>query len=154
MAIVRTYKCEDCSTTFDKLHFDRSEGPPECPGCQAIAAKQTQVPAGFSIGGGTISKAGDLCQDIVERDYGMSNMRDNMREGDIAAITPPTLAPAVNNFFRPSGNVLQSAKMGAQLATREGRNPMTMIQQVSKSQAQARGATRAQVMCRPVNRVR
>lgn len=153
MPIVRSYECGDCGSKFDKLHFSRDEPPPECPGCQALSSHQTQVPAGFSIGGNA-SKAGDITQNIMEKDYGLSNFKDRQREGDVAAITPPSLAPAVNNFFRPSGNVLQSAKMGAQLATREGRNPMTMIQQVSKSQAQARGASRAQVMCRPVNRVR
>lgn len=151
MAIVRTYKCEDCDTTFDKLHFDRGEGPPPCPGCQAIASKQTQVPAGFSIGGNA-SKAGDICYDIVSKDYGMSDMNDRMREGDVAAKTPVSLAPAVTNFFRPTGNVLSAAKLGAQQATREGRNPMSMVQKAAK--VQAGGATRAQVLCRPVNRVR
>lgn len=153
MAIVRTYECGDCGTKFDKLHFDRNEPAPECPGCQALSSKQTQVPAGFSIGGNA-SKAGDICQDIVERDYGMSNMKDRLREGDVAAITPPSLQPHVTNFFKPNVNVLSAAKASAQLATREGRNPMTMVQKGAQAQSQARGGGRAQVLCRPVNRVR
>ena len=157
MAIVRTYKCDDCGTTFDKLHFDRADPPPPCPGCEAISAKQTQVPAGFSIGSNK-SKAVDLTADILEKDYGVSNFRDNMREGDTAAITPAAIAPAVNGFFnqgaRPTipgltmSNVLAQAKAGAAQSKAEGRNPVTMLQRSMKAQ----GRTNAQVICRPINK--
>ena len=148
MAIVRTYLCGECGCKFDKLHFDRSEPAPECPGCQAINSRQT--PAGFSIGG-NVSKAVDITQNILETDYKMSNIKDNLREGDIAMPTiGPSLQPVVNNFWKPSGDVIARARAGAAAAAAEGRNPMTMIQKVAK----ARGGTRAQVLCRPVNRVR
>lgn len=130
MAIVRTYECGECGYRFDKLHFDRSEPPPECPKCETIAANK--VPAGFSIGGNA-SKAGDITQHILEKDYGLTNFKDNMRTGDIAAITPPHLAPAVQNMWKPSGDIIAAAKAGARAAAAEGRNPVTMMQRVSKA---------------------
>ena len=148
MAIVRTYVCNDCGTRFDKLHFDRSEGPPECPGCQAISAKQQQVPAGFSIPG-KVGKAADICYDIASRDYGMTNMRDNLREGDIAAAPlPAKLAEASQNFFQGGGPVISMARAGARAAAAEGRNPFNIVQSAAKSKGSSR------VLCNPVNRVR
>ena len=132
MPIVRRYECGDCGCKFDKLHFDRAEPPPECPGCQALASKQTQVPAGFSIKGNT-SKAVDIAQDILEKDYGLTNFKDNMREGDIAAITPPNLDKPIRDMWKPSGDIIAAAKAGAKMAAAEGRNPLGMMQRVSKS---------------------
>lgn len=148
MAIVRTYLCGACSCRFDKLHFDRSEPAPECPGCQALNARQ--APSGFAIGGNA-SKAGDIAQNILEKDYGMTNIKDNQREGDISMPSvAPALQPVVQNFWKPTGDVMARARQSAQVATTEGRNPMTMIQRAAK----ARGTTRAQVLCKPVNSVR
>lgn len=146
MAIVRTYCCDDCGTRFDKLHFDRSEPAPECPGCQAIASRQ--VPAGFSIGGNA-AKAGDIAQDIMEKDYGLTNMRDNLRAGDIAAVTPPTLQPALQSFWKPTGDILGAAKAGAAAAKAEGSNPISLVQRAKKSSGMP-----ARVLCNPVNSVR
>lgn len=146
MAIVRTYLCEDCGTRFDKLHFDRSEPAPECPGCQALAARQ--VPAGFAIGGNA-SKAGDLAYDIMSKEYGLSNMRDNLREGDIAVVTPPALQPALQSFWKPTGDIIGAAKSGAAAAKAEGSNPISLVQRAKKSTGMP-----ARVLCHPVNMVR
>lgn len=129
MAVVRTYLCDDCGTQFDKLHFDIADPAPECPGCQALAAKQ--IPAGFSINGNA-SKAGDIAQDILEKDYGMSDIRDRQREGDLAAITPPHLQAAVRNMWKPDGAIIAAAKAGAQAARAEGSNPLMLTQRVLK----------------------
>lgn len=146
MAIVRKYACSDCGTTFEKLHFDRSEAAPECPGCQALAARQ--VPAGFAIAG-PASKAGDLCYDIMSKDMGFTDMKDRLREGDTAV---PNIAPhlqkQVEQMWKPSGAIIAAAKTGAMAAAAEGRNPVSMIQRVAKR----RGS--ASVICNPVNRVR
>lgn len=149
MAIVRTYECPDCTERtgqtfrFDKLHFDRNEPAPECPGCRALAA--VQVPAGFSIKGNA-SRAGDITQKIVEQDYGLTNMADRQREGDLAVITPPHLRPAVDNFYKASGPIIAMAKAGAAAAKAEGSNPLTLIQRVAKKRGSAR------VLCNPVAR--
>jgi hypothetical protein len=146
--------CDECGTRFDKLHFDRAEPPPPCPGCAAISARQTVVPAGFAIGS-TKSKAVDLCQDIVEKEYGMSNMRDNMREGDIAVISPPPIAQAADNFWSAGAkaapaammsSAVSAAKVSAQISNAEGRNPVKMVQNSIKQS----GRNPAKVLCRPV----
>lgn len=136
-AIVRTYVCDDCGTKFDKFHASRDEPPPECPGCQALASKQ--VPAVFHMnertprrGYGNASKAGNIAQDILEKDYGMSDIKDRQREGDLSIVTPPHLRPAVDSFFSASGPIIAAAKQGAQAASREGSNPMTIVQKAAK----------------------
>ena len=157
MAIVRTYMCDECGTKFDKLHFESSEPAPPCPGCEALSARQT--PAGFSIGT-TKGQALDITQRIVEEDYGMSNMRDNMREGDVAAIATPQINQAAATFFQQSPqraapsammqSAIASAKSGAALARAENRSPLTMIQRAAKAQ----GRQNARDMCIPLNRVK
>jgi len=147
MAIVRTYCCDLCGAKFDKLHFDRSEPPPPCPGCEALQARQ--VPAGFAITGSK-SKAVDITQNIVEKDYGLTDMRDNLREGDIAAPRLPThLQPAVDKFFSASGGLIAAAKQGAAEARSMGRNPLTMLQSAEKASGMP-----SRVLVNPVNRVR
>lgn len=143
-AIVRTYECPECTERlgapfrFDKFHMSRDEPPPECPGCQALAAKQ--VPAVFHMnerqsrkGYGTVSKAAEITQDIMEKDLGMTNFRDNMREGDQAVITPPHLQKQVDGFFSQSGPIIAAAKDGAMAAAREGTNPLSLMQKAAKS---------------------
>jgi hypothetical protein len=157
MAVVRHYECDECGCKFEKFHFEKPIQIPECPGCNAIATAQKQVPAGFSIGSDK-SKAMDLTQDILEKDYGVSNFKDNMRAGDVAAITPPPVAKAVEGFFnsgaRPTipgltmSNVLANAKAGAAQSRAEGRNPVTMLQKSMK----AAGRNNASVICRPINK--
>ena len=167
MPIVRTYQCEECSERlghvfrFDKLHFSRDEPPPECPGCQAFEAQKPapavfisnrerpvkEVPAGFKMTSNA-SKAGDITQDILEKDYGLSDIRDRQREGDLAVVTPPHLRPAVDNFFKASGPVIAAAKQGAQAAAAEGSNPFAIVQKAAKR----RGTSRVPIS--PVNRFR
>ena len=142
MAIVRTYLCGDCGTKFDKLHFNASEPAPECPGCTELASKQ--VPAGFAIGGNA-SKAGDIAQDILEKDYGMSDIKDRQREGDISAVTPPAVQAQVQKFWAPGNDVIGAAKLGAAAARADGRNPLSMVQRVGKQYGSSR------VICKPVN---
>lgn len=150
MAVVRTYECPDCTArlgkpfTFDKLHFDTSEPAPDCPGCVAFDAtpaeprqRPRRIPAGFSINGNA-SKAGDIAQNILETDYGMSDIKDRQREGDISAVTPPHLRAAIDGMWKPSGDVMAAAKVGAQAAKSEGVNPLTMTQRVAKDRGTGR----------------
>ena len=131
MAIVRTYKCGDCGAQFEHFHASRDEPAPECPGCKALESQK--VPSGFTIGGGNAAKAGDIAQDILEKEFGMSDIRDRQREGDIATITPPHLRPAVDNMWKAGGDVIAAAKAGAAAAAKEGRNPLGLMQKASKA---------------------
>lgn len=91
MPISRTYLCDDCSGQFTRLHWDRDEPAPECPYCASATARN--IPGTFNITG-VKAKAVDLAQKIAEEDFGMTNMRDNLREGDIAALPPPPIQTA------------------------------------------------------------
>ena len=82
--IYRTYECTECNTVFE-VHHDSSDDPvPDCPSCSKVLEWR---PKSFNMTGHK-SKAVDLTQKIMEEDYGMTNFKDNSREGDIAAMMP------------------------------------------------------------------
>jgi hypothetical protein len=81
--IYRTWACNDCDHEFTVL-CESSEGPPDCPNCSQVLEWR---PGLFSINGAK-SKAMDVTQNILETEFGLSNFRDNQREGDVAAIVP------------------------------------------------------------------
>lgn len=154
MAIVRTYECGDCGTRFDKLHFDRSEPPPECPGCAALAARQ--VPAGFAIGGSNVSKAVDTTYAEMER-MGFSDMKDNLRQGDLAIPNhKPEVQKAIDGYWGgapsmslPGGNILAAGKAATAMAKAQGAvNPLEIAHKARKE----RNLTRVPV--NPVVRVK
>ena len=89
MPVIRTFGCDDCGLEFEMTQ-GMNDPAPECPRCCTVLEWR---PVSFNITG-TKSKAMDVTQSILERDYGMTNFRDNMREGDTAAIAPapPTQA--------------------------------------------------------------
>lgn len=148
MPIMREYECGDCGTRFEKLHMHADEPAPECPGCQALAARN--VPSAFTIGGSTKSQAIDMTYKMIEQDHGMTNLKDNLREGDTAAPSlSPHLQKAVDNYWKPSGDVMQAAKQGAKLSASEGSNPLMIAQRMAKD----RGPGPA-VRCSPVASVR
>lgn len=82
MPVIRTYGCDDCGATFEVTQA-MDDGAPDCPNCSRVLEWQ---PGGFNIIG-TKAKAIDVTQDILEKDFGLTNFRDNQRQGDVAAIT-------------------------------------------------------------------
>ena len=90
MPVTRTYLCDDCGYRFTQFHMNRDEPAPECPACYAATHS---IPGGFNITTHK-AKAVDLAQKIAEEDYGMTNMRDNSREGDVAALPPSQVQSA------------------------------------------------------------
>lgn len=125
VVIVRRYACDDCEQEFEFSHHGRDEAPPDCPYCKAAEARN--IPASFAINSNK-AKAVDMAYQIAEEDYGMTNMRDNSREGDQAFVGPSPiqtsereaivqqmkdaagpdalpehLVPQVNEFWKNSG---------------------------------------------------
>ena len=84
MPVTRTYLCDDCGYRFTQFHMNRDEVAPDCPSCYAATHS---VPGGFNITTNK-AKAMDMVQKIAEEDYGLTNMRDNGRDGDVAAMGP------------------------------------------------------------------
>lgn len=82
--IIRTYRCNDCGDAFEVTLDSGDAGDPDCPYCAQVLQWQ---PTSFSIKTNR-SRALDITQEIVEQDYGLSDMKDGLREGDIAAKTP------------------------------------------------------------------
>ena len=80
--IYRTYQCDDCDTVFE-VSLDTGDAPdPDCPTCSKVLQ---WTPKSFAITG-VKSKAIDLAQDVLENDYGLSNFKDNNREGDVGIV--------------------------------------------------------------------
>lgn len=123
--IIRTYQCLDCDTVFEANINSGNDPDPPCPNCDKVLQ---WVPARLNIG--TVkSKAIDLTQKIIEQDYGLTNLNDNNKEGDIAyKYEPPAptaereqLERAVREYVAqtttpvpvPAPNLPPQAKAGA-----------------------------------------
>ena len=85
MAVVRTYGCE-CGHEWTVFHHSSDESYPDCPRCSA--PEPAWRPQAIAIKGNK-ARAIDLAQTIAEEDYGLTNMRDNTREGETAAMDKP-----------------------------------------------------------------
>lgn len=85
MSIIRTYVCSDCEAVFEQWCESSDELTPPCPNCEKEMQWQ---PAGFSIGGSNESKAAQIAQDVMEKDFGLTNYKDNNRPGDVGYIDP------------------------------------------------------------------
>lgn len=86
MAVIRTFGCGDCGLEFEVTQ-GMNDAPPDCPRCCVVLEWR---PTSFNVTTNK-SRAIDATQHILENDFGMSNIRDNMREGDTAAM--PAAAP-------------------------------------------------------------
>lgn len=86
----RTYRCDDCLLEW-RVQVDTIDAPvDDCPVCAAKAREEMPMPAlGTNKG-----RAVDLAQKIAEEDFGLTNMRDNQREGDTAMIGPSAMQTA------------------------------------------------------------
>lgn len=82
--IYRTYACGDCDTVFE-VACESKDGDPPCPVCSKVLEWR---PTRIAIGGSTEGKAVKIAQDIMENDYGLSNYKDNNKEGDVGYIDP------------------------------------------------------------------
>ena len=85
MSIIRTYACGDCDAMFEMWCESSDEIDPPCPNCEKELQWQ---PGGFSIGGSNESKAVSIAQNMLEKDYGLTNYKDNNRPGDVGYIDP------------------------------------------------------------------
>ena len=89
MPILRKYKCPDCSGTFEFLHMTSAEPPPEnCDLCGNYMGEEPKPElAAPKYIGTPLSKSVDKVYASMEREIGVTNMKDNLREGDAAAIS-------------------------------------------------------------------
>lgn len=105
MSCYRTYGCDDCGAEFECFHASSDEPPPDCPQCSTVLEWR---PGMFAIRTNK-SRAMDVTQNILETEFGMSNIRDNQREGDVAAIVPEKTATQRDAEMRTLSEVAQAA---------------------------------------------
>lgn len=121
-----TYRCSDCKHEFSRITKNLPKREPKCPKCakaNRIRFKSsvstdthphievTNIQGGtpdapvkaFSMGKSNFTKAMDMTADIVMKDYGMTNLKDNLREGDsMAPKLRQDLESKVDQVFAPS----------------------------------------------------
>lgn len=111
--IIRTYLCTDCNTEFEVTCESGNAGDPDCPTCTKVLQ---WIPAWRGASKTNVGRAADVAQQILEEDYGMTNFRDNSREGDIAAITPSeTMAEREKREAAVAAVNMEMAKTAPQL---------------------------------------
>lgn len=106
MPVIRTYQCNDCKETFE-VTCGADDPDPDCPGCSVVMEWRPQK---FSIGGSVTSKAVDLTQKVLEEDYGMTDFKDNQREGDVAFKEKPRTADERHAIEKMEADAKEYAK--------------------------------------------
>lgn len=123
-----TYRCSDCKNTFEKITkaFPRKE--PNCPTCKknsrvnskgCVSDKTHNINAESkvrdiiesrhapSLGKSNFTKAMDATAEIVMKDYGLTDLQDNLRAGDsMAPKLRPDLERQVDEVFKPAKPVM------------------------------------------------
>jgi DNA-directed RNA polymerase subunit RPC12/RpoP len=148
MAIYGTYACDDCNVEFKG--WRESEGPyPDCPHCGTKGGWAPQAPNII----GVKAKAIDIAQKVAEETFGLTDMNDNNRPGDIVvkspspiqtaeseAITreymamtnaPPEIAPHLQGYVKSFFGAAEAGNMPSA-------NPMAQIQGAAPAAAEAR----------------
>lgn len=82
--IRRTYQCAECEKVFT-FECNADDGDPVCPNPDCDKVLEWR-PVSFAIGGSNEGKAVNYAQKIMEQDYGLTNFKDNTREGDNSII--------------------------------------------------------------------
>lgn len=133
-----TYQCDKCGHVFKRTFKAMPKNDPPCPNkaCAALselaAMKQQmanlqkmieeQRPPG-QIGDKVVVKAVDETARIVMEDYNMTNLKDNIREGEsVAPKLPGPQQAAADNYF--GGKGLQTAGVSSAQANLLGRRAM------------------------------
>lgn len=129
MAVMFNYRCRDCGTVFEHRKEHSGDADPECPAC---AAGVHRLPPRVNIKSDR-SRAVDTMFKIAQEDYGMTDMKDNLREGDIAAPTPKPLPAAqqklIDGMSANSAGLLATARAAS--ADPNSVNPIRMVHQAA-----------------------
>lgn len=98
MTILYKLQCPECG---EKFRWEGENFPDFCPRCQAyVGVDPNFVPSRLNIGGSALAKSAEATYRALEQSsevraemagdpsLKITNMRDNLREGDVAAIMP------------------------------------------------------------------
>jgi hypothetical protein len=109
MPVRRTYQCLDCQEIFEVEHASGNEPDAKCPYC---VVPMEWRPQGFAIKTNA-SRAMDYTQQVLEQDYGVTNINDRQREGDVAAISPAETRAQRDEKAQLAEQVRQAANASA-----------------------------------------
>jgi hypothetical protein len=138
----RRYICKKCSQVYQGQNIVVKGGndPMEpCPKCNVVKAEIIDRPRDIDLRAGPRAKAAvDFTYKMAESDYGMTDMRDNLRAGDLAMKLP---VGDVGSAVAKQGGMF--GNQGAQQAIQHGGNALQMA-------AGARAERKAQGIPDPV----
>ena len=116
MPVTRTYECDDCGHRETVLHLSRDEPAPACSKCSGNARAQVSAPhIAKSIGrtgdatyramedaarGRAELVAAQTGEPVHETGMLVTDMRDNLRPGDLAAASTPIVR--ANHYVDPA----------------------------------------------------
>lgn len=131
--VVRSYRCGVCKTSVT-LRQESAEGAPDCPTCHGDTDWQ---PGGFMITGAK-SQAVDIAQRVVEKQFGLTDLKDNTREGEAAFKPTVVQSKMIDNYWAgeaatigsnriPMQTLLAGAKGGPQSP-----DPVSMLHKAQK----------------------
>lgn len=147
MAKCKYLKCKKCQHTWwERWEAGASARDVSCPECGQEKGRYSEPNVSMDGVAGKHSKALDITQSMLEKDYGMTNMKDNLRAGDVAAKIDNPVAAATQNMGGmfsgapgaaapggiPAETLLAGAKAYTQQSNKEGRNPMNMFHSAAK----------------------
>ena len=131
--VKRRYVCHKCSHVYQGTQIvlkGTTDNKEPCPNCNKSKVEIIERPRDPDLRAGPLAKkAVDFTYKMAEADYGMTDMRDNLRAGDIAMKLPGEVGAAVerqggmfgaqgaNQAIQHHGNALQMA--GAARAERK-----------------------------------
>jgi len=129
------YQCQDCGHRYSKTVKAVPKVDPPCPNKACAAAREVlalkaelanmkaMIESGAApaqIGKKVVVKAVDETARIVMEDYNMTNLKDNIRQGEsVAPKLPPVQQRAADNYF--GGGALASRGMNARQTELLGR---------------------------------
>lgn len=132
MPIVRTYRCPDCGAVYDHFHLNSDEPFKDCPACGVEPVIQ---PGGFRMTGAK-AQAVDVMQNIAEKQFGLTNMQDNLREGDAAVKLTPDQSKMAGGFWGGGGlgpNLPAAALLAGAKAGPAAADPIAHMQNYAKA---------------------
>lgn len=127
--VVRTYRCSVCKTSITV----RQESADDAPECETCHGDTSWVPGGFSITGAK-SQAVEIVHRIAEKQFGMTDMNDGTREGDVAFKMTPTQSKMADNYWAGESTMIgqnripmQTLLAGAKGGPLAGTDPVAML---------------------------
>ncbi len=99
-----TLRCTACGNQYKRVVASLDVADPPCPKCKKAAKKPRGIDFNNrrapSVGGSIMSQAIDETSRIVMADHGLTNLKDNLREGETMAPTlPPQQQAKVDGFW-------------------------------------------------------